>query len=216
MRGKKWIKGSGVNSYWLGNYETEKQKLFCKKVKTNDIVFDIGAHVGFYSLLSAELVGKNGKVYAFEPLPRNITYLKKHIELNKQSNIIVIESAVSNKDGMTMLCEEIETPECSIVGNDQQTKNTIQVTSATLDTLIQKNVIPVPNIIKIDVEGAELMVLEGARSLLNKFHPMIVLATHNQSIHNECINFLQSYGYRIDPITGDGILFTDEIFAYYK
>ena len=77
LRGKKWVIGSGVFGYWLGTYEFEKQKLFTKTVKKGDIVFDVGAQAGFYSLLAAELIGEKGKVFAFEPMPDNISYLKK-------------------------------------------------------------------------------------------------------------------------------------------
>jgi hypothetical protein len=83
LRGTKWIIGSGVFSYQLGCYEAEKQKAFIKQVKSGDVFYDIGAHIGFYTLLASKLIGDRGRVYAFEPLPRNIFYLKKHISLNK-------------------------------------------------------------------------------------------------------------------------------------
>ena len=79
LRGKKWIKGSGDNGYWLGSYELEKQQLFTKFVKNNDVVYDIGAHVGFYTLLASMLVG-DGRVYAFEPDPENFKILEKNIK----------------------------------------------------------------------------------------------------------------------------------------
>ena len=63
------------------------------------MVFDIGAHVGFYTLLSSILVGPNGHVYAFEPLPRNLKYLKEHLRINKITNVHVFELAVSNLSG---------------------------------------------------------------------------------------------------------------------
>lgn len=97
LKGKKWFKNSGVNGYWLGTYELEKQKFFEKTVKKGNVIYDIGANVGFYTLLAAELIGEEGKIFAFEPLPRNIFYLKKHIKINKFNNIVVIEAAVSDK-----------------------------------------------------------------------------------------------------------------------
>ena len=65
IRGKKWVVGSGNHGYWLGWYEYDKRILFEKTVTKQSIVFDIGAHVGFYTLLASELVGPGGKVYAF-------------------------------------------------------------------------------------------------------------------------------------------------------
>lgn len=93
LRGKRWIVCSYGPSCWLGIYEYEKRVLFEKLVKRGDIVFDIGAHVGFYTLLASELVGKNGKVLAFEPLPRNLSYLKRHLKLNNCQNVEILFSS---------------------------------------------------------------------------------------------------------------------------
>ncbi len=101
LRGAKWIKGSGVNGYWLGTYEAEEQKWFAERVKNGDVVYDIGANVGIYTLLASRLVGNEGKVYAFEPLPENIEFLKKHLVLNDCRNTEVVESAVSVRSGTT-------------------------------------------------------------------------------------------------------------------
>ncbi len=97
LKGKKWIKGSSINGCWLGTYELDKQVLFSKYIKSGMTVFDVGANVGYYSLLASVLTGKEGKVFSFEPLPENISYLKKHIALNKLKNVSVVEKAVSNE-----------------------------------------------------------------------------------------------------------------------
>ena len=80
LRGKKWIIGSSNVECALGSYEYEKVKLFEKNIQKSSVVYDIGAHVGFYTLLASELVGDMGKVIAFEPVPLNLKYLKKHLE----------------------------------------------------------------------------------------------------------------------------------------
>src|SRR3989344_5029290 len=103
LKGKKWIKGSGVNGYWLGSYESEQVSIFEKELKDGDVFFDIGANVGFYSLLAAEIIGKDGKVFSFEPLPENFKYLKKHIEINNYKNIFPFETAISDKVGIAFL-----------------------------------------------------------------------------------------------------------------
>ena len=98
-RGKKWIYGSGAHSQWLGIHEVGKKKLFEKTIKPGSIVYDIGANVGIYTILSSILCGEAGKVYAFEPVPHNLKYLKKHIELNHLINVTVIGAAVSSTNG---------------------------------------------------------------------------------------------------------------------
>ena len=91
LRGKWWIAGGGVASYWLGSYEFYKQRLFERLVTPGNVVFDIGAHVGFYMLLSSALVGTAGEVFAFEPVPRNLHYLYEHLRLNHVTNVTVAD-----------------------------------------------------------------------------------------------------------------------------
>lgn len=79
LRGKRWIAGSSTHGCWAGSYEYEKQLLFTQTITKGNVVFDIGAHVGFYTLLSSVLVQDQGRVFAFEPLPRNVIYLSEHV-----------------------------------------------------------------------------------------------------------------------------------------
>ena len=81
LKGKKWIIGSGSFGYWLGNYELEKQKIFQQIVKKGDIVYDIGAHVGFYTLLASELVGKKAGSLLLSPCPKIFFILKNILKL---------------------------------------------------------------------------------------------------------------------------------------
>lgn len=209
LRWKKWIVSSGVFGYWLGSYEFNKQKIFIKAVNEGDIVFDIGAHVGFYTLLSSKLVGKQGRVFSFEPLPRNLLYLKRHVEMNKCRNVTIIEVAVSDKDGILQFNNGNNSSVGRIVSNGD-----MKVKVISLDKQIEKNNFPTPNIIKIDVEGEELKVLRGAQKLLRDNHPILLLATHDKIIHERCCELLQNFGYILESITEKPLSKTDEIFAY--
>lgn len=210
LKGKKWIKGSGVNAYWLGIYEIDKQKLFEQIVKPGDVVFDIGAHVGFYTLLASELVGITGKVFAFEPLPRNINFLKKHLKLNRLGNVKIFEFAVSDKEENVFFGELSN----SFSGRIIEQEKGIRVKSVILDNLIKSKKLLPPNVLKIDVEGNELAVLKGAEYTIEQYRPAIFLATHTEKIHNECINFLKKFKYNIQPIVGENVNKTGEILAY--
>ncbi len=99
LRGKRWIVGSHTHGCWLGSYEFLKQKRFAQTVRDGMVVYDIGAHVGFYTLLAAECVGAKGEVVAFEPLPRNLRLLRQHLALNGYANVSVIEAAVADASG---------------------------------------------------------------------------------------------------------------------
>ncbi len=205
LKGKKWIVGSSIHSNWLGIYEYEKQKIFTRMIKKGTVLYDIGAHVGFYTLLSSLLVGKKGKVIAFEPLPRNIFYLKRHLKLNKCENVKVIEAAVGERSGTTFFKEGEDSLRGYISSQGE-----LKVKMVSLDELFLKGEIPPPNYMKIDVEGAELKVLLGAKEILRKFHPIIFLSTHSSEIHEECLKILKKMDYNFKFIGKTN----DEILAY--
>lgn len=99
LSGKKWVVGSSTHGCWVGSYEYEKRLAFEKIVSENSVVFDIGAHVGFYTLLASVLVKEKGQVFAFEPSIRNSLYLKEHLRINHIANVKVIQAAVAAHDG---------------------------------------------------------------------------------------------------------------------
>jgi hypothetical protein len=72
----------------------------------------------------------------------------------------------------------------------------------------------IPNYLKINVEGAEMLVLSGAKSILAKFHPTIFLATHSDKVHTQCCNLLESLDYELQPITGANVKYSDELLCY--
>lgn len=207
--GKKWIVGAGNHGYWLGSFEYEKRAAFEKTITAGSTVFDIGAHVGFYTLLASELVGPKGKVVAFEPVPRNLLYLQEHLRLNQITNVTVIEAAVLDKCGTTFF----ETGPDSSMGH-VATKGQLRVQVVSLDELISSGKIPVPDYAKIDVEGAEMQLLLGAKSMLADAHPMIFLATHGNDVHQQCCQFLESIGYQLQAIGAKNTTQSDEILAF--
>jgi FkbM family methyltransferase len=195
LRGKKWIVGSGNHGYWLGSYELGKRALFVKMVPTGGVVYDLGANVGYYTLLSCVLAGPTGRVYAFEPLPRNLYYLKRHLALNRIENAIVIKAAVADRGGTVRFEEDASTSKGRIGA-----EGTLEVRSVGLDELSARERMPRPDLLKIDIEGGEFLALQGARRILAESHPAIFLSTHSGKVHKECLAFLESLGYRIVPI----------------
>jgi len=208
LRGKKWIVGSATHGCWLGTFEHEKQAIFADVIKESSVVYDIGANVGFYTLLASELVKSKGSVIAFEPLPDNIHYLKKHIEMNKCQNVKIFETGVADFTGESFFATNSSRCEGSIAAAGPLRVNIIK-----LDDLVARDEIPVPDYIKIDVEGAELKVLKGAENILSKSSPVIFLATHGQEIHAQCCSYLRSLGYNLKSFDQHVIDSTDEILA---
>ena len=209
LRGKKWIIGSSNIECALGSYEYEKRILFEKIISKSMVVYDIGANVGFYTLLASELVGKSGKVIAFEPMPGNLKCLRKHLEINKCTNVMVIDAAVSDKCGTVRFSEG----QNNSVGHISENGN-LAFNAVSIDTLIRDEIIAPPNCIKMDIEGAELLALKGAKSMLINYNPNILLATHSPELHISCCDFLISLGYKLKALCGDDLNNTDEIFAY--
>jgi len=201
LRGKRWIVGSGIHRCWLGSYEQEKQRLISRAVQPGSVFYDIGANVGFYTLLGSLLVGK-GKVFAFEPVPRNLSYLRQHLRLNRIENVEVLELALSDKDETSLF----ELEETGAMGR-LSGKGNFTVQSAALDSLLQGGKILPPNYIKMDIEGAELLALRGAQECVRRYHPQFFLATHGHDTHKECCRLLESWGYgiRVFEFTSDGL-----------
>lgn len=90
LRGKRWIVGSFNHGCWLGSYEIAKQKKIVELVRPGMVCWDVGAHVGFYTLLFAELVGPKGRVFAFEPVSSNLALLRRHVEMNGYMNVRIV------------------------------------------------------------------------------------------------------------------------------
>src|ERR1039457_122569 len=206
LRGMKWIAGSSNHGCWLGSFEYHKQRAFAARVASSDIVFDIGANAGFYTLLASVLVGPQGRVFAFEPDPRNVRYLKEHLWINRIKNVSVVEAAVADSDGTANFDAG---PNLSM--GHLAADGCIAVRTVCLDAMVQSGELPAPDYIKVDVEGAEVQVLHGASKVLSDRHPVIFLATHGEDLHQRCCEILKSLGYDVEPIPGPALDRTDEV-----
>jgi FkbM family methyltransferase len=211
LRGKKWIVGSGEHGYWLGSYEMQKRQAFENEIKPGSVVYDIGANVGYYTLLASVLSGEKGKVFAFEPLPRNVDYLRKHVEINHLTNVDIFEAAVSDYEGEAFF----DLGASTAMGHLAE-RGEIRVKMVALDDLLEGNKIQPPDFIKIDVEGAEYEVLKGARVLLNKFHPILFLDTHQREAHQKTITFLEELGYKFTILDGKPLPETKELVGKFN
>lgn len=198
LKGKKWISGAGEHGYWLGSYELQKRMAFESEITPDSVVFDIGANVGYFSLLAAVLTGREGRVYAFEPLPRNVRYLCQHVALNHLENRVeVIEAAVSDRDGEAHFDLGASTAMGHLADSGE-----ITVQMVCLDSMLEKGKLRPPDYMKVDVEGAEFEVLSGARHILEKHRPVLFLDTHNRQAHQATVSLLKAAGYRFDVLDG--------------
>lgn len=156
--------------YCYGFEEAEMQ--FLKKyLKNDDVVFDIGANVGLFTLICSEFVGNSGTIHAFEPSPQTFNWLEQNVNSNKLKNVILNQLAVSDKDGTIgfHLSEEGYDAFNSIVKPSKGSNYISQtVNCLTLDSYVEKHQLQGKiQIIKIDVEGFEISLLSGASRILS-------------------------------------------------
>lgn len=193
LRGKKWIVGSHNNSVWLGTYESEQSLRFVQKSKDSNVFLDLGAHAGYYTLLY-KAVNKKSTVYSFEPVESNYKFLQKHIKMNNFENIIPFNKAVADAEGVLRFARG------NSVGGKLSMHGDMNVTAVKLSRLIDEKIIQFPDLIKMDIEGAEYQVLKDLEPYLDTHKPVIFLSTHGDDIREACLNLLRSLSYKIIPL----------------
>lgn len=197
LKGWKWLPDSGNHAYWLGTYEKDYIKVFTQSLESNLVVFDVGAHTGYFTLTASRIVGNQGEVWAFEPLPRNISFIKKHLALNGCTNVKLLETAVSSHRGRAKFGSQN-----SFMGHLSK-KGEFEVEVINLDHLMSQNDFVKPNIIKIDVEGHEYLVLKGAEKLIAQTKPILFISTHGKDNRERVLQLLESWQY-LPMMVGQG------------
>lgn len=194
-----------------GAYEPSMTKVFGELLSEGMVVVDVGANVGYYTLLAARCVGERGRVWAFEPEPQNFLELQYNIELNKFGHIVAAQcKAVSDATGSTKLfVSSVESGEHSLVPCRDRNKATIDVELARLDDIITGHV----DVLKTDTEGNDMRVLMGAMGLLEcnrdmklftEFWPKGLEAAGLSA--RQYWDFLKGLGFRIWLLDGSELL----------
>jgi len=200
----------------LSRVNSEKEEIgeFIEEIRSEDIVYDIGANTGLYSLFAANQCTK-GAVIAFEPYPPNSTILKDNVDQNNISNIEILEIALSDSNGEI----EFQQPVKDDVGygsaaiTPQESTDSIKIPTTTGDQLVSKRGIPYPNVVKIDVEGAESLVINGLEECLSSTACRLVFCEvhlpgndHRPSIEDfgstqkQIVNQLERLGFSVEQL----------------
>jgi FkbM family methyltransferase len=194
-------------SFAYGSWEPEVVRSIQKHVMPRARVLDIGAQSGFYSLLLSRLVGPEGMVFAFEPLPANFRILEENVRLNNIQNVRIRREAVSDHSGEIRF--EFPHEEPSLVAGpviEGDDLGTFQVPAVSLDDFVRQTGHSI-QFIKMDVEGAETAVLRGAVQSLKAFHPPMIIELHSNAFQkgpHPVIPFLESLGYRMEWLNEGG------------
>jgi FkbM family methyltransferase len=195
-------------------------------LRAGDTFLDTGAHYGWMSLAACQRVGPKGKVVAFEPSQPLLDLLAYHKEVNRFRQMEIVPKAVGNahnelvrfhlvNGGESFLNSLVEHPVAEVNGK----RSEIQVACVTLDNFCEEHRLR-PDLVKIDVEAAELLVLQGCKRLLRERHCIFIVAIHptwlpaNQRA-GEVFELFQAHGYQIarhEEVVYDGAYFGDYIF----
>lgn len=199
---------TGVSRELIGKniYESLETSLFLETVTTNSVIVDVGANIGYYSLLA--VVGSQGSatVYSFEPEPNSYRYLLDNIELNQTRAIVPVNMALSDQEGsICFFVHDSNGGKHSIV-KPGTTSTQIHVEATTLDLFARNHHLKRLDILKLDVEGAEGRVINGAIETIRRFRPIIFMEytpdwlAKTEIDPEKLLHTLQTLGYSISLI----------------
>lgn len=201
---------------YLGVINPFETQLLQNILQPHDVVFDIGTYVdGWYSLLASQLVGRKGKVYAFEPIPIFFRRLKENVRLNNLSNIVLNNIALSKTSGKRyMYLADGESSFFKEYAQQRKGKSCerVLVVMDSLDSYVRRHSVHRIDFIKIDVEGAEMDVLKGAFYTIKRYKPDILLELIENNVRAggykpaDVITFMNALGYKPYCITPTGLL----------
>jgi FkbM family methyltransferase len=202
--------GIDFSIYLLGSFEPGTHKTLKELVKPGDTVFDIGANIGAHTLTLAQSVGPTGKVYAFEPADFAFEKLRRNLALNPDlqtrafpQQVLLAANLSEQREPEIYASWPLESDGSRHPKHRGQLVSTSRATVDTLDAFTARQGITALNLIKIDVDGHELAVLQGATETLRRFHPMLVMEmspyVHAEHGHNfaEFVALLKNAGYSL-------------------
>jgi FkbM family methyltransferase len=203
----------------LGVFDEEMFRYLESRETDGAVFFDVGAHLGYHTLAFAAIGGPRTRVVAFEPNPANLARLRTNLEANEElaPRVTVLDLALADCDGVTALFtnEDVDGGGSSMgfIGSATPPAPSgvyagagfrpQQVSTARLDTLLEAGGLPVPDFLKIDVEGAEDLVLHGAVGLLTARKPCVLLEVHSAVAMFRVGRQLESAGYEVELLRAE-------------
>lgn len=188
-----WSLASG--RYLKGTVEGARMRLLEVLLGEGDTVWDVGAHHGYVALHASRCVGDSGQVYAFEPSPYNLTYLRQHLSWNERANIDLRPIALADRDGTAMLAEAGSSRAFSLGSGG------VQVETASVPSLLERHGLRPPDFLKLDVEGGEGDVVEAAAEHLGSTSRALV-AIHSMENYRRVREAFESAGFVVHDSAG--------------
>jgi FkbM family methyltransferase len=208
------IRGGEAQGFWVAVYprtgrpfqegqsERAVQMYLRARLRPRMVFYDLGANFGFFSLIAARLVGPEGRVFAFEPEASLMERIKANVERNGLKNVTLVDAAIWSESGsVTFHRSDCGTSPDRGTGHVAQKAGSevgIQVRSVALDDFIRQN--PAPDVIKCDVEGAELEAFRGAGRLLEQHKPLVICEVHSPESKAGLCTLFAGFGYAVRKI----------------
>lgn len=210
IRGGRLLKQHGLQnlSMLFGTYESKFSRAFSGRVRESDVIYDIGANTGYFSLLAAKQHRPGGQVFAFEPVPEIADDLRAMVAANSLSERVhTYTIAFSDSVGQARMCTPGSTTAFlqAVTGEPLCAEmKGLDVEMSTLDDFVFSGSNPPPDLIKLDVERAEGLVLAGAKRVLREFRPVVLVEVHGVQPAMDVWDISVALGYKVRLLGASG------------
>ncbi len=213
--------GISAELIMFGTHEPLTTKLIRNSISKGMVCLDLGSNIGYYALLEAQLVGEEGRVFAFEPSPLNFNLLKNNLDLENRSNIEIQNFALTNKNGTLSFLIPKKSNYCRVVKDGEKISSAdkiIDVPSRTLDSFLIDKSLDKIDFMRMDVEGYEYHIYQGMRETIKKHRPTLLMEFHKSNMgieqSKQFLKELENDGYclqyYIDRALDEALLAKDE------
>lgn len=197
-----------LSGFWVGHFELEIQNALSRELKAGDVVYDVGANAGFFTVIAARLVGPSGRVVSFDPAPENVESVREQVRINGFAPYCTaVQQAVGGAEGRATFSSSAAGSPTGHLGGAGQGERSVAVAVTTLDAAVETY--GRPTFIKLDVEGAEGEVMAGAARLLagaggaeGARRPTWLIELHGLQCEADVQRELSSRGYRFFDLAG--------------
>jgi FkbM family methyltransferase len=191
--------------FWLGTYEPEMQSALRKLIQPGMVIYDVGANIGYVTLMMAKLTGAQGKVFAFEALPDNVERLRRNVDLNGfNDRVSIFAGAVAAEAGEVKFLVHPSGGMGKAAGSagrtDEHYLREITVPGISLDEFVYAQGNPPPQAVKMDIEGGEVMALPGMRRVLAEARPLMLMELHGPESARAAWDALMAAGYHLSEM----------------
>lgn len=206
------------------SFERKEQKFVYNQLQKGDVFFDVGANIGLYTLLAAKAVGETGRVFSFEPVNKTFSRLKENVDFNEFVNCRLFNLAISDKNGKNKIItsrEGYDAFNSMAIPSVGGFFNKEDIETITLTSFCNEHNIDKIDFLKVDVEGWEVHVIKGAKEVLEKFSPTIMIEFTDKNLINagqsakDLFNLLTSQGYKLNKINDDLTLCPEKLKPEY-